>query len=145
MVDFAVSRLEDLPYEMLIEIFQYLFVDELYSFSNLNIRLNSIIKSLFKLMLITTFHHDPALSFFHPLSTIQIDFHHSISSLLFQYNFSHFVGIRSFILPPMTCLNNYIEPIEQINTLLFLFPNLRVFHLTADQYKIAWKDWILKK
>ena len=104
MNEFTVSRLEDLPYEMLIEIFQYLFAHELYfSLANLNIHLNSIIKSLPNLMLKTTSHCEPAFSFFHPLSAIQIDFHHSTSSLLSQYNTAHFIGIRSFTLPPMTC------------------------------------------
>jgi hypothetical protein len=143
MDDFTVSRLEDLPYEMLIEIFQYLFAHELYfSFSNLTIRINSIIKSLSKLMLITISHCDPVFSFFHSLSAIQIDFHHSTSSLLSQFNFSSFVGIRSFSLPPMTCFNSYIEPIEQIDTFICpdLCPQLQSLRIPFCLQRLA--DWI---
>lgn len=83
MSDVLVSRLEDLPIEMLIEIFQYLSVHELYfSFSSLNTHLNSIIKAFPNLILITTSHWDPGLSFFHSFGTVQVHFNYLTSSLL---------------------------------------------------------------
>jgi hypothetical protein len=93
-------------------------------------------------MLIATSHCDPVFSFFHSLSAIQIDFHHSTSSLLSQYNFSHFIGIRSFHLSPMTCFNNYIEPIEQIDTFIRpdLCPQLRSLRLPYCSQRLS--DWI---
>jgi len=69
-----ITRLEDLPVEISIEIFHYLTPDELYlSFSQLNSRLNSILKSLPGLILLTWNHLDPSVvSFFNSFKAIHI-------------------------------------------------------------------------
>ena len=74
-----VTRLEDLPVEILIEIFDYFAADEIYlSFSQLNDLLNSTIKFMCNVILISKKHVDPSnLSFFHSLKAIHIDFDYS--------------------------------------------------------------------
>ncbi len=139
-----VSRLEDLPVEILIEIFQYLSVHELYfSFSYLNTRLNSIIKSLPNLILITTSHYDPVFSFFHSFDAVQIHLNDPTSSWLFQYDFSYFIDIRSFIISSINaCAFRYSQPIEQIDTFICpdLCPQLRSLRTAYYSQKLV--DWI---
>jgi hypothetical protein len=118
-----VFQLEDLPVEILVEIFQYLTTHELYfSFSHLNIRINLILKSLPNLNLITTYHADPVLSFFNSFKAIQLKFNRFNSSLLSEFNFSNFVNIHSFMICSETHSDDYIKPIEQIN--IFICPDL---------------------
>jgi hypothetical protein len=119
----TILRLEDLPIEILIEIFQYFWAHELYcSFSHLNIRLNSILKSLPNLILIVASHWDRPFSFFHSVHTIQIHFNNLTPSYLSQYDFSHCTGIRSFLICSMMSSNSYLEPIEHIDR--FICPDL---------------------
>ncbi len=144
MCDVLVSRFEDLPIEMLIEIFQYLSVHEMYfSFSSLNTRLNSILKSLPNLILITSSHWDPALCFFPSFGTVQIHFNYPTSSSLSEYNFSYFMGIRSFIISSIdTSAFSYSTPFEQIDTFISpdLCPQLR--SLRIPYYSQTLVDWI---
>ena len=62
-----ITRLEDLSVEVLMEIFVYFTAYEIYlSFSQLNNRLNLILKSLPNLVLVIHKHLDPSvLSFFY--------------------------------------------------------------------------------
>jgi hypothetical protein len=118
-----ISQLEGLPVELLIEIFRYLSVHELYfSFSQLNIRLNSILKSLCNLILATTSHCDSVFSFFNSFAAVQIHFNNSNASPLSQFNYSNFIGIRSFIIFRSVYSDKYIEPIEQLEK--FICPTL---------------------
>jgi hypothetical protein len=97
MADASVFHFEDLPVEIFTEIFRYLSARELYSsFSRLNIRLDSILKSLYNLFLVTAPHWDPVLSFFDSFSAVQIYFSDLNSSTLSQFNVSNFVDVRSF-------------------------------------------------
>jgi hypothetical protein len=83
MIDFGVSRLEYLPIEIFMEIFQYLTTHELcLSFSHLNIRLNFILKSVPNLLLTTKLHWDTVLSCFNSFSKVQLHFYLSSSSFL---------------------------------------------------------------
>ncbi|CAF3870003.1 unnamed protein product [Adineta steineri] len=68
--------LEDLPVEMLMEIFIYFTADQIYfSFSQLNNSFNLIIKSLPKLILVIHGHFDPSvLSFFNSFNKILYKF-----------------------------------------------------------------------
>jgi hypothetical protein len=119
----ALFQFEDLPAEILIEIFQYLSTHELYSaLSHLNTRLNSILQSLPNLILIATSHCDPVLFFFKSFGTIQIHFNRSTSTSLSQFNFSHFVGIRSFLVYLPIGSDSYVKMIEQVET--FICPNV---------------------
>lgn len=124
MSNSIVFRLEDLPMEIFMEIFQYFSVHELYfSFAYLNTRLNSILKSLPNLNLITASHCDPVLSFFDSFRTIQLYFNCPRLSSLSQFNFSNLAGTRSFIIcPPSPDLHNNIGPIEQLER--FIHPDL---------------------
>ncbi|CAF1092155.1 unnamed protein product [Rotaria sordida] len=72
-----ISRLEDLPVEILMEIFVYFTASEIYlSFSQLNNRLNLILKSLPNLVLIIRQHLDPSiLSFFYSFNKILVKFY----------------------------------------------------------------------
>lgn len=71
-----IIRLEDLPVEILMEIFVYFTADEIYlSFSQLNNRLNLILKSLPNLILVIHKHLDPSVvSFFYSFNKILIKF-----------------------------------------------------------------------
>jgi hypothetical protein len=71
-----ITRLEDLPGEVLMEIFVYFTSGEIYwSFSQLNNRLNLILKSLPNLVLVTHKHLDPSIvSFFYSFNKILIKF-----------------------------------------------------------------------
>ncbi len=145
MNDSTVLRLDDLPVEMLSEIFQYLSIQELYaSFSYINTRLNSIFRSLPNLNLITTSHSDPVLSFFNSFNAVKIDFNPSTSSSLSRFNFWNFIGIRSFIISEIVnrCHANYIEPFEQIDK--FISPNLcpRLHCLRIPYCSQRLVDWI---
>jgi len=143
MNDTSVSRLEDLPVEMLIEIFRYLSVHELYfSFSQLNIRLNSILKSLSNLILVTTSHCDSVFSFFNSFTLVRIQFINSTSSSLSQFNFSKFIGIRSFIIFRSIHSDRYIEPIEQLEQFICptLCPHLQSLRIPYCSQALA--DWI---
>lgn len=138
-----ISQLEDLPVEMLIEIFRYLSVQEIYfSFSQLNIRLNSILKSLCNLSLETTSHCDPVLFFFNSFAAVQIHFNGSNSSLLSQFNFSNFTGIQSFIICRSIYSDEYLEPIEQLEKFICptLCPHLQSLRIPYCSQTLA--DWI---
>ncbi|CAF0875219.1 unnamed protein product [Adineta steineri] len=71
-----IIRLEDLPVEMLMEIFIYITADQIYfSFSQLNNYFNLILKSLPKLILVVHEHLDPfILSFFNSFNKILVKF-----------------------------------------------------------------------
>jgi len=71
-----ITRLEDLPVEVLMEIFFYFTAGEIYFlFSQLNNRLNLILKSLPNLGLVIRKHLDPSvLSFFYSFNKILIKF-----------------------------------------------------------------------
>ncbi|CAF0845399.1 unnamed protein product [Adineta steineri] len=71
-----ITRLEDLPVEMLMEIFIYFTADQIYfSFSQLNNYFNLILKSLPKLILVIHEHLDPfVLSFFNSFNKILVKF-----------------------------------------------------------------------
>jgi len=72
-----INRLEDLPVEVLTEIFVYFTAREIYlSFSQLNNRLNLILKSLPNLVLVIHEHLETsALSFFYSFNKILIKFY----------------------------------------------------------------------
>src|SRR5690349_13599279 len=72
-----ITRLEDLPVEVLMEIFIYFTAGEVYlSFSQLNNRFNLILKSLPNLVLVIDEHLDPSvLSFFYSFNKILVKFH----------------------------------------------------------------------
>jgi len=68
-----VLHLEDLPVEILIEIFDYFTANEIYLlFSQLNTRLNMILKSLPNVILMSKNHLDSILTFFHSFKAIHI-------------------------------------------------------------------------
>jgi len=71
-----ITRLEDLPVEILMEIFVYITAGEIYlSFSQLNNHLNIILKSLPNLVLVIDEHIHPfVLSFFYSFNKILIKF-----------------------------------------------------------------------
>ncbi|CAF2737033.1 unnamed protein product [Rotaria sp. Silwood2] len=71
-----ITRLEDLPVEVLMEIFVYFTPSEIYlSFSQLNNRLNLILKSSPNLVLVIQRHLDPSvLSFFYSFNKILMKF-----------------------------------------------------------------------
>ena len=143
MNDPSESQLEDLPMEMLIEIFRYLSVHELcLSFSQLNSRINSILKSLCNLILITISHSDPVFSFFNSFAAVQIHFNDSKSSTLSQFNFSNFIGVQSFTIFRSIYSDRYIEPIEQLEKFLCptLCPHLQSLRIPYCSQTLA--DWI---
>ncbi|CAF5195107.1 unnamed protein product, partial [Rotaria magnacalcarata] len=73
----TVTRIEDLYIEILIEIFDYSTAAEIYlSFSEVNSRLNGIIKSLPYLTLMTNDHLETIISFFHSFTAIHFDVRH---------------------------------------------------------------------
>jgi hypothetical protein len=74
-----ITRLEDLPVEILTEIFVYFTAREIYlSFSQLNNRLNLILKSLLNLVLVIDEHLETSvLSFFYSFNKILIKFYKS--------------------------------------------------------------------
>ncbi|CAF0802025.1 unnamed protein product [Adineta steineri] len=74
-----ITRLEDLPVEMLMEIFIYFTADQIYfTFSQLNNYFNLILKSLPKLNLVIHEHLDPSvLSFFDSFNKILVKFYGS--------------------------------------------------------------------
>jgi hypothetical protein len=138
-----ISQLEDLPVEMLTEIFRYFTVQELYfSFSQLNSRLNSILKSMCNLIVKTTSHCDPALSFFDSFAAVQIHFNDSTSSTLSQFNFSNFIGIQSFVICRTIFSDEYFEPIEQLDKFICptLCPQLEYLRIPYCSQTLA--DWI---
>ena len=138
-----VSQLEQLPVEMLTEIFQYLSVHELYfSFSQLNLRLNSILKSMCNLTIETTSHHDHALSFFNSFAAVQIHFNDSKSSPLSQFDLSNFTGIQSFIICRSIYSDRYLEPIEQLDNFIgpIQCPQLKSLRIPYCSQRFA--DWI---
>jgi hypothetical protein len=71
-----ITRLEDLPVEVLMEIFVYFTPGEIYrSFSRLNNRLNLILKSLPNLVLVIHTYLDPSVvSFFYSFNKILVKF-----------------------------------------------------------------------
>jgi len=88
----------------------------------LNTHLDSIVKALPNLILKITSHQDPVLSFFHSFDKVTIEFDHSKLSSRSQLNFSKFIGIRSFSICPSVSLQDYIEPIDQLER--FIRPDL---------------------
>ena len=139
----SVLRLEDLPVELLMEIFRYLSVHELYfSFSSLNRRLNTILKSLRNLILITTSHCDPVFAFFDSFAAVQIHFNSSNSSPLSQFNFSNFMNIQSFIICRSIYSDEYLEPIDQLEKFIcpILCPHLRSLRIPYCSQTLA--NWI---
>ena len=94
---------------------------------SLNRRLNTILKSLRHLILITTSHCDPVLAFFDSFATVQIHFNSSNSSPLSQFNFSNFMNIQSFIICRSIYSDEYLEPIDQLEKFIcpILCPHLR--------------------
>ncbi|CAF3809152.1 unnamed protein product [Rotaria sp. Silwood1] len=71
-----ITRLEVLPVEIFIEIFDYFTAIEIYlAFAHLNNRLNSIVKSLPNLIFVTKNHLDPILSFFYSFKAIHVEIH----------------------------------------------------------------------
>jgi hypothetical protein len=138
-----ISQFEDLPVEMLIEIFRYLSIHELcFAFSQLNLRLNSILKSMRSLILVTSSHCDPVLSFFDSFAAVQIHFHASTSSPLAQFNVSNFTGIQSFVICRSIYSDAYLEPIEQLDKFICptLCPQLQSLRIPYCSQTLA--DWI---
>lgn len=136
-------RLEDLPVDIFMEISEYFTVHELYfSFAHLNIRLDSILKSLPTLQLTTTSHQDPVLFFFRSFSAIEIHFDHSESFSLMQYNLSDFVGIQSFIIDSSIRPEDNMKPVEQLENILhpYLSPHLQILRIPHCSGRLAY--WI---
>ena len=137
------SQLEDLPAEMFIEIFRYLSIQELYfSFSQLNFRLNLILKSLNNLILQTTSHCDPARSFFDSFVAIHIHFTSFNSSPLSKFNFSDSTSIQSFIIYRSIYADEYLEPIEQLDQLLSPIRCPRLQSLRIPYCSQTFANWI---
>lgn len=143
MTDASITQFDDLPVEMLMDIFRYLSVHELYfSFSQLNTHLNFILQSLRNLILVTASHRDPVFSFFNSFVEIQIQFNNSSSSALSQFNFSNFINLRSFSISQLIFSDSYIEPIEQLEQFISpnLCPHLQSLRIPYCSQKLA--DWI---
>lgn len=137
------SQWEDLPVEMIMEIFRYLSLQELYfSFSHLNLRLNRILKSLNHLLLQTTSHYDPVLSFFHSFTTIRIHFSNCNSSPLSKFHFSHLIQLQSFTICRSVYADKYLEPIEQLDQLLSPTRCPRLQSLRIPYCSQTFADWI---
>jgi hypothetical protein len=143
MDEASALQLEDLPVEILVKICRYLSARELYSsFSRLNIRLDSILKSLCTLFLITVPHWDPVLSFFDSYHGVQIYFNDLCPSTLSQFNFTYFIGVRSFSIFHSSYSDRFIEPIEQLERFICpdLCPYLQSLQIPYCSQKLA--DWI---
>ena len=89
-------RLEDLPVEILFEIFEYFKPDELYSLiTHLNLRMNIILKNQPNLKISIKNHLEPALSFFNSFTSLTINFNYQIKSHLYQFQYLNLLNIRS--------------------------------------------------
>jgi hypothetical protein len=89
-------RLEDLPVEILFEIFKYFKADELYSLiTDLNLRMNIILKNQPNLKISTKNHLEPALSFFNSFTSLTINFNYQMKSDLYQFQHLNLLNIRS--------------------------------------------------
>ncbi|CAF1182862.1 unnamed protein product [Adineta steineri] len=95
MDEIDVYRLEDLPVEILFEIFKSLKPEELYSsMAHLNIRMNMILKKQPNLK-ISIYCLKPALSFFDSFTSLTIHFD-SINELhLYQFQYLNLINLRS--------------------------------------------------
>jgi hypothetical protein len=81
-----IIRFENLPVEIFMEIFDYFTANQLYlSFSQLNSRIDSILKSLNNLILMVKDGFEPSVSsFFHSFKAIHIDFDHLLVCIFYK-------------------------------------------------------------
>ncbi|CAF0845919.1 unnamed protein product [Adineta steineri] len=95
MDEINVRRLEDLPVEILFEIFKYLKFEELYSsMAHLNIRMNMILKKQPNLK-ISIYLLKPALSFFDSFTSLTIKFDERNKLHLYQFRYLNLINLRS--------------------------------------------------
>ncbi|CAF0800166.1 unnamed protein product [Adineta steineri] len=95
MNEINVRRLEDLPVEILFEIFKYLKPEELYSsMAHLNIRMNMILKKQPNLK-ISIYCLKPALSFFDSFTSLTIRFDNRNKLHLYQFQYLNLINLRS--------------------------------------------------
>lgn len=114
----------------------------LKSFTYLNNRFDSLIKSSCNLHLSTASHCDPVFSFYNSFQAASIYFADLKSSRLFQFNLLKFIGLRSFHIFRLTDSRRYIEPIEQLEQFIHprLSPRLESFQVPYCSQSIV--DWI---
>ncbi|CAF1239174.1 unnamed protein product [Adineta steineri] len=95
MDEINVYRLEDLPVEILFEIFTYLKPEELYSsMAHLNIRMNMILKKQPNLK-ISIYCLKPALSFFDLFTSLTIKLYDRSELHLYQFQYLNLINLRS--------------------------------------------------
>ncbi|CAF4111862.1 unnamed protein product [Adineta steineri] len=119
MNSLRIITLEDLPVEMLMEIFSYFTADQIYfSFSQLNNYFNFIIKSLPKLKLVIHEHLDPSI----------LSFFNSFNKIIFKFSGLHIFCCRCQSHPINAVLPTASSKLIQ---LIFHgeFPRLKVCHL----------------
>ena len=114
------TRLEDLPTEILIEIFEYFSGNELYlSFAQLNSRLNSILKFLPNLFLVSTRHIDPhVLSFFYAFKAILTNYDYILRIYHFYEPYYIKGGNRLFQIYPSLDIHWYPHPQNGIENIV---------------------------